>query len=68
MKKTLAGARAIGLVSMHDLVNYVCMTLIYRERWNGDAQITALMARVERGDITFDHAIDLLPPSTPTEP
>jgi hypothetical protein len=68
VKKTLAGARAIGLVSMHDLVNYVCMTLIYRERWNGDAQITALMARVERGDITFDDAIDLLPPSTPTEP
>ena len=64
----MAGARAIGLVSMRDLVNYICMTLLYRERWYNDAKITALMTRVKRGDIAFDDAIELLPPSRPTEP
>lgn len=68
VKQALAGARAIGLVGMRDLVNYVCMTLIYRERWYSDPRITELMARVERGDIKFGDAIKLLPPSKPTEP
>jgi hypothetical protein len=67
-KQPLAGARAIGLVSMRDLVNYIFMTLLYRERWYNDAQMTALMTRVKRGDIAFDDAIELLPPSRPTEP
>ena len=67
VKKALASARAIGLIGMRDLVNYVCMTLIYGERWYSDPRITALMTRVKRGDLEFDEAIKLLPPSKPTE-
>lgn len=67
VKQALTGARAIGLVSMRDLVNYVCMTLIYGERWYVDPQIADLLARVERGDIRFDDVIPLLPSSEPAE-
>jgi len=67
VKQALAGARAIGLIGMRDLVNYVCMTLIYGERWYSDPRITALMTRVKHGDLEFDEAIKLLPPSKPTE-
>jgi hypothetical protein len=67
VKKALAGARAIGLIEMRDLVNYVCMTLIYEERWYSDPRITVRMTRVKRGDLEFDEAIKLLPPSKPTE-
>ena len=66
-KKALAGARAIGLIGMRDLVNYVCMTLIYGERWYSDPCITVRMTRVKRDYLEFDEAIKLLPPSKPTE-
>jgi hypothetical protein len=68
VKQALVGARGIGLVGMRDLVNYVCMTLSYRERWYSDTRITELMAGVKHGDMKFDDAIKLLPSSKPTEP
>lgn len=61
VKNALAGARDIGLKSMKDMVNYVCMTLIYGARWNTDGTIRQLLARVKSGELRFDGALELLP-------
>jgi hypothetical protein len=61
VKKSLSGARGIGLISMQDLVNYVCMTLIYGDQWHEDADIADLMRKVKAGDLDFSDAIKLLP-------
>jgi hypothetical protein len=56
----LARARAIGLTGMRDLVNYVCVELIYKERMH-DATITRVFDDVKKGNIRFDAALDQLP-------
>jgi hypothetical protein len=61
VKKSLGGARGIGLISMQDLVNYVCMTLIYGDQWHEDADIADLMRKVKAEAIDFSDAIDMLP-------
>ena len=46
---------------MQDLVNYVCMTLIYGDQWHEDADIADLMRKVKAEDLDFSDAIKLLP-------
>ena len=59
--KALAGARDIGLETMKDLVNYVCVSLIYGARLREDKDLVALLARVKRGEMRFSAAMDLMP-------
>lgn len=63
VEQALNGARAIGLRGMMDMVNYVCMTLIYGERWYRDKDIAQLLARVKSGELEFSDAMELLPSS-----
>jgi hypothetical protein len=56
----LERARAIGLTGMRDLVNYVCVELIYKERIH-DAAIKRVFDEVKNGRIKFDVALNQLP-------
>jgi hypothetical protein len=59
--RALTGAREIGLETMKDLVNYVCVSLIYGSRLREDSGIGELLARVKRGELRFSAAMKLLP-------
>ena len=61
VRRALSGARAIGLRGMRDLVNYVCMTLIFGSQWSSDERISTVLSRVKSGELDFSDAIDLLP-------
>lgn len=61
VKRALDGARELGLVTMMDLVNYVCATLIHGNRWRQDPAIAALLARVRGGTLAFSDAMKQLP-------
>lgn len=63
VEQAVNGARAVGLTGMRDMVNYVCMTLIYKERWYRDKDIAQLLVRVKNGELEFSDALKLLPPS-----
>lgn len=67
VKLMLSGARAVGLSGMRDLVNYVCMTLIFGDQWSSDKRISDLLLKVKNGEMDFSHAIDLLPPPLTNE-
>lgn len=56
----LARARGIGLAGMRDLVNYVCVELIYKERMHDEA-IKRVFDEVRLRRIDFDAALDQLP-------
>ena len=56
----LVRARAIGLSGMRDLVNYVCVELIYKERINDEA-VRRIFDDVKKGLLEFDAALDRLP-------
>jgi hypothetical protein len=56
----LARAREIGLAGMRDLVNYVCVELIYKERIHDEA-VKRVFDEVRLGRIEFDAALDQLP-------
>ena len=60
VKNSLAGARGIGLISMQDLVNYVCMKVIYGGQWHEDADIADLMRKVKAEDLDSSDAIKFL--------
>lgn len=62
-KCALRGAREIGLSGMMDLVNYVCMTLIFGAQWSNDERIANLLRRVKSKELDFSDAIKLLPSS-----
>jgi hypothetical protein len=53
-------ARDIGLRGMRDLVNYVCVELIYKERMR-EAAVKRVFDDVKNGRIEFDAALDQLP-------
>ena len=57
----LAGARDIGLISMRDLVNYVCVELIYKERLRKDQYISDLLKQVKTRRLSFQDALELFP-------
>ncbi|MEW6372679.1 MAG: DUF4123 domain-containing protein [Pseudomonadota bacterium] len=61
VRGALAKARDIGLVSMRDLVNYVCVELIYKERLSEDRYIADLLAKVKASQLSFHDALELLP-------
>lgn len=57
---SLGRARYLGLTGMRDLVNYVCIELIYKERMHDEA-IKRILENVKTGHIRFDTALDQLP-------
>ena len=59
--RALTGARDIGLETMQDLVNYVCVSLIYGARLREDKDLLALLARVKSGEMRFAAAMSLMP-------
>lgn len=61
VKNAVNGARQLGLTGMRDMVQYVCITLIYKERIYEDKQIVDIFDRVRRGEIDFSAAMKLLP-------
>lgn len=61
VKRTLSDARVIDLSGMRDLVNYVCMTLIFGSQWSSDERIASILSRVKSGGLDFSDAIELLP-------
>lgn len=61
VREALGQAREIGLSSMNDLVNFVCLTLIYNEQMQTDKDITDLLARVRTGELSFSQALDAIP-------
>jgi hypothetical protein len=56
----LVRARDLGLTGMRDLVNYVCMELIYKERMH-DESIKRILEDVRTGRTEFDTALDQIP-------
>lgn len=61
VRHALVRAREIGLFVMQDLVNYICVELIYQERMRTDVAIINILARVRDGRLTFAAAINELP-------
>lgn len=53
-------ARDIRLTTMRDLVNYVCLELVYGARMREDSAIVILMDRVGSGGISLSDAIEMI--------
>lgn len=66
-EKHLVEARRNKLFGMRDILNYTCAALLYNDAMYSDPDITALLARVKEGDLTFDDAIPLFPGPAPLE-
>jgi len=54
-------ARALGLEGMQDLVNFICVKIIYGQRFDLDPAIGAVLRRVQEGRISFTDAVDEMP-------
>lgn len=61
VRENLVAAREIKLDAMSDLVNYVCTALIYKDQFKQDKTIQALLAQVEKGELQFAQALELMP-------
>ena len=61
VRSALAHARQIGLNGMRDLVNFVCVDLIYGRRMQTEPEIGALLQRVAQSRMTLDEALPLFP-------
>lgn len=61
VRGALNRARDIGLISMRDLVNYVCVEMIYKERLREDRYIADLLNQVKTRQLSFHDALELLP-------
>ncbi|MGZ8884794.1 MAG: DUF4123 domain-containing protein [Halobacteriota archaeon] len=61
VRDTMKEARDTGLNSMRDLVNFICMKLIYGDRMHTDVFIRALLDKVQRGELTFEKALEAFP-------
>ena len=61
VREALVLAREIGLLVMRDLVNFVCVKLIYGERLETDKTILTLLERVQHGRLTLAQALDEFP-------
>lgn len=59
--KSLVAARAIKLDVMSDLVNYVCAALIYKDQFQQDETIQALLSQVEKNELQFAQALEQMP-------
>lgn len=54
-------ARALGLEGMRDLVNFVCVKIVYGARFETDPAILALLQSVREGRIGFEDAVRAMP-------
>ncbi|HEX9171549.1 MAG TPA: DUF4123 domain-containing protein [Telluria sp.] len=61
VRQALVKARGIGLLTMHDLVNFVCIDILYMERMRDDGIILNLLDEIKCGRITFNEALERLP-------
>ncbi|WBS04820.1 DUF4123 domain-containing protein [Pseudoduganella sp. SL102] len=61
VRTSLFSAREIGLESMRDLVNYVCLMLICKRDNEPNPHIAVLLDRVRDKELTFDDAMKSLP-------
>ncbi len=57
----IKSARQLGLQGMRDLVNFLALSLIYRQRLTSDPQILTLLDQVQRKELTLDEAMPLMP-------
>ncbi len=61
VRNALVVARDIGLTSMRDLVDFVCLKLFYKEKLFRDVAIVHLLDMVKTGHIKFRDALSALP-------
>lgn len=61
VRNALVRARTIGLESMRDLVDFVCVDLIYKEKMREDQAILNILKQVSLGGIAFRDALKTLP-------
>lgn len=61
VREALVWGRDLHLSKMNDLVNFVCVRLIYKERMQEDQTVRAILARVKSGETSFATALDELP-------
>jgi len=61
VRKALAQARDVRLTQMRDLVNFVCLSFIYREKMYFCKEISNLLETVRSGRVTFSEAIKDFP-------
>jgi len=61
IRKHLLNARQIKLEAMGDLVNYVCAALIYKEQFQTNPEIAALLERVKQDELPFTQALEQMP-------
>jgi hypothetical protein len=61
VKEALFNARHIGLLSMIDIVNFACLTLIYGSRMQEDKTICGLLDDVKNEKLAFSDVIDKMP-------
>lgn len=61
IEKYLLGARKLKLFGMRDILNYVCVALIYGDALETDSTIAALLEQVNAGSISLDAAMEQFP-------
>jgi hypothetical protein len=61
IRKYLLDARQIKLETMRDMVSYACVALIYRENFEVNPVIAALLEQVKRGELSFTQAMEEMP-------
>lgn len=61
VRQHLLDARQLKLDAMGDLVNYVCAALIYKDQFQINPEIAALLKRVKAGELRFTQALEQMP-------
>ena len=61
VREALRSGRDIGLSTMGDLVNYVCVELIYKQRMREDRSVVDILDQVKQGRLSFHDAMEALP-------
>jgi len=53
----LPKARKIGLSGTRDLVNFMCLKLVYKDQFDTDTQLQSILNDVEKAKISMDDAM-----------
>lgn len=61
VRRALIHGREIGLLAMRDLVDFVCLSLLYKEKMRHDRRIVDLLNMVEIRELEFREALEKLP-------
>lgn len=61
VRSAILHARTIGLVGMRDLVDFVSLSMLFKDKMRHDKYIVDLLARVEMGELEFREALGRLP-------